>query len=318
MPVVEPETKAMRAFQALREDPNALERLAAKGVRNFLLASGDGLVIDAVTASKTLDVDEIAASATSAMNIAKAKAATLRLGALRGILVEFESGEAVVLDPVADDAMAVYLADSLEGTEQLGRELPHLKRILAPVRDYLTPEPAPAAPRVSRPAPSVPAAAPSPAPATVPAPPEAAAPARAKAARSGTGTRVALKKAEMETAGFTATATVELALGDRLVVGRAVGRNIPDQYLALAAEATIRAITEILPTGYGVVLENIQPVSSATEVAVWANVIFITPTEEQLLPGIARLEEQAPLAAAKTILSAVNRRLELVLADLLP
>lgn len=318
MPVVEPETKAMRAFQALREDPNALERLAAKGVRNFLLSSGDGLVIDAVTASKTLDVDEIAASATSAMNVAKAKAATLRLGALRGILVEFESGEAVVLDPVADDAMAVYLADSLEGTEQLGRELPHLKRILAPVRDYLTLEPAPAAPRVSRPAPSVPAAAPSPAPATVPAPPEAAAPARTKAARPETGTRVALKKAEMETAGFTATATVELALGDRLVVGRAVGRNIPDQYLALAAEATIRAITEILPTGYGVVLENIQPVSSATEVAVWANVIFITPTEEQLLPGIARLEGQAPLAAAKTILSAVNRRLELVLADLLP
>ena len=109
---------------------------------------------------------------------------------------------------------------------------------------------------------------------------------------------------------------MELSFGSRHAVGKAVGRNIPDQYLALAAEATIRAVIEFLPTGYGIVLENIQPVSSATEVAVWANVIFITPMEEQLLPGIARLDGQPALAAARTILSAVNRRLELVLADL--
>lgn len=331
MPVIETETRAMRAFLALRDDPNALERLAASGVHNLLLASGDGLVIDAVTASKTLDVDEIAASAASAMNVARTKAEKLRMGAVRGILVEFESGEAVVLDPVADDALAVYLVDSLAGTEQLGRELPHLKQILVPVRDYLSeerqasppPAPTPAAPSAkaragARPAPQAPPA-PSPQP-TAPAAPKPAATAAPSgdAARSlprQGATRVALRKAEMETAGFTATATVELALGDRHVVGKAVGRNIPDQYLSLAAEATIRAVTELLPTGYGIVLENIQPVSSATEVAVWANVIFITPTEEQLLPGIARLEGQPPLAAAKTVLSAINRRLELVLAD---
>ena len=128
--------------------------------------------------------------------------------------------------------------------------------------------------------------------------------------------RVVLRKAELEAVGFTASATVEVSFGDRQVVGKAVGRNIPDQYLALAAEATIRAVTEFLPTGYGIVLENIQPVSSATEVAVWANIIFITPMDEQLLPGIARLDGQPTLAAAKTILSAVNRRLEMVLADL--
>lgn len=302
MPVIDSETKALRAFQALREDPNALERLAAKGVRNFLLAGGDGLVIDAVTASKTLDVDEIAASAASSLNVARAKAAGLRLGAVKGIVVEFESGEAVVLDPVADDAMAVFLSDSPSGMEQLGRELPHLARVLDPGREYLTPEvetpAAPVAERAVRPS-----AAPQPAPE-----PEGASPELAR--------RLVLRKAELETAGFTASATVELSFGSRHAVGKAVGRNIPDQYLALAAEATIRAVIEFLPTGYGIVLENIQPVSSATEVAVWANVIFITPTEEQLLPGIARLDGQPALAAAKTILSAVNRRLELVLADI--
>ncbi|HET6947519.1 MAG TPA: roadblock/LC7 domain-containing protein [bacterium] len=302
MPVIDRETKALRAFQALREDPNALERLAAKGVRNFLLAGGDGLVIDAVTASKTLDVDEIAASAASSLNVARAKAAGLRLGAVKGIVVEFESGEAVVLDPVADDAMAVYLSDSPSGMEQLGRELPHLARVLDPGREYLTPEvEAPAAPVAQRAV--QPSAAPQPAPA-----PEGASPELAR--------RLILRKAELETAGFTASATVELSFGSRHAVGKAVGRNIPDQYLALAAEATIRAVIEFMPTGYGIVLENIQPVSSATEVAVWANVIFITPTEEQLLPGIARLDGQPALAAAKTILSAVNRRLEMVLADI--
>ena len=306
MPVIDSETKAMRAFQALREDPNALERLAAKGVRNFLLAGGDGLVIDAVTASKTLDVDEIAASAASSLNVARAKAAGLRLGAVKGIVVEFESGEAVVLDPVADDAMVVYLSDSPSGMEQLGRELPHLTRILDPGREYLTPEVAAPAASVPQPPtvrPGARAAAPQPAPATEGASPELA-------------RRLVLRKAELETAGFTASATVELSFGSRHAVGKAVGRNIPDQYLALAAEATIRAVIEFLPTGYGIVLENIQPVSSATEVAVWANVIFITPMEEQLLPGIARLDGQPALAAARTILSAVNRRLELVLADI--
>lgn len=311
MPVVETETKAMRAFAALREDPNALERLAATGVHNLLLVSGDGLVIDAVIASKTLDVDEIAASAASAMNAARAKAARLRMGAVKGLLVEFESGEAVVLDPVSDDAVAVYLSDSLAGTEQLARELPHLNPILA--------SPGAAAPAATAPAPAAPA---SPAVAQAPPAPKPAPAPAASPVESGAGedrrtgvTRVALRKAEMETAGFTATATVELALGEQLVVGKAVGRNIPDQYLTLAAEATIRAVTELLPAGYGIVLENIQPVSSVTEVAVWANVIFITPTEEQLLPGIARLDGQPPLAAAKTVLSAINRRLELVLAD---
>ncbi|MDQ7843004.1 MAG: hypothetical protein QN141_05780 [Armatimonadota bacterium] len=302
MPVVDDrETKALRAFQAVRDDVNALERLAARGVRNLLLASGDGLVIDAVTASKTLDLDEIAACAASTLKVVQEKAAGLRLGAVQGIVVEFETGEGVVLDPVNDDAMAIYLADAPAGLDQLGRELPHLARLVAFGAETTAP-PSPRAPASAVPRPAavhleVPGAS---------APP----PVR------GLPRRLILRRAELETVGFTAMALVELSFGDRRVVGRAVGRNIPEQYLHLAAEATVRAITEFLPTGYGLVLENIQPVSSATEIAVWANVILTSPTDEALLPGIARLEGDPSLAAAKTVLSAVNRRLEPVLADL--
>lgn len=317
----EVETKALRAFQALREDPNALQRLSARGIRNFLLASTDGLLIDAVTASKTLDLEEVAADAATTLNATKAKAQSSKLGAVKGIVVEFESGESVVLDPLSEDAMAVYLAESAEGLDQLAREMPHLAPVVAAGHEFLTADepsapPAAAAPAASTKAPAVKEA---------PAPPVArasarpavrkAAPAPASPALRATdgSKRLILRKAELETVGFTASAVIELTCGEQRAVGRAVGRNIPDQYLPLAAEATIRAITEFLPAGYGIVLENIQPVSSGTEVAVWANVIFITPTEEQLLPGIARLDGQPTLAAAKTILSAVNRRLELVL-----
>jgi len=345
--VDEKEAREVVAFQAVRDDPKALERLAARGVRNFLLASGDGLLIDAVTASKTLDLDELAAHAATALNSIRTKTDGLSMGAMKGIVVEFTSGESVILDPMGDDAMAVYLLESPDGLAQLAREFPHMSDVATAGHEFLKPQaanaPAPA-PAKAAPYKVAPHAAPetngagasathvapvasrqSIRPHAVPAHApltsngaESATPAHvhttpAPAAAVG-GRRVILRKADLETVGFTATAVVELVLGDREAVGRAVGRNVPDQYLSLAAEATIRAVTEFLPSGYAVVLQNIQPVSSATEVAVWANVMFISPIDEQLLPGIARLDSQPTLSAAKTVLSAINRRLELALA----
>lgn len=345
--VDEREAKELGAFQAVRDNPKALERLAARGVRNFLLASGDGLLIDAVTASKTLDLDEVAAHAATALNSIRTKTDSLSMGAMKGIVIEFSSGESVILDPMGDDAMAVYLSESPDGLAQLAREFPHMADVATVGHEFLKPQaaaapaPAPAkagpkngaqhlAPETDRaeasaihvePVPSRPAPRPHAVPARAPSPRNGAEPAMPAPVRttpvpasSTVGTRVILRKADLETVGFTATAIVELVLGDREAVGRAVGRNVPDQYLALAAEATIRAVTEFLPAGYAVVLQNIQPVSSATEVAVWANVMFISPKDEQLLPGIARLDSQPTLSAAKTVLSAINRRLELALA----
>lgn len=323
--VDEKEARELGAFQAVRDNPKALERLAAHGVRNFLLASGDGLLIDAVTASKTLDLDEVAAHAATALNSIRTKTDALTLGAMKGIVVEFSSGESVILDPMGDDAMAVYLSESPDGLAQLAREFPHMSDVATAGYEFLKPQAAKIAPHAApetngaaasvihaEPTQSRQPARPHAVPAWGPSTRNAAAvptPAPAVA-----GTRLILRNADLETVGFTATAVVELVLGDREAVGRAVGRNVPDQYLSLAAEATIRAVTEFLPAGYAVVLQNIQPVSSATEVAVWVNVMFISPTDEQLLPGIARLDSQPTLSAAKTVLSAINRRLELALA----
>ncbi|HEU4797824.1 MAG TPA: roadblock/LC7 domain-containing protein [bacterium] len=310
--VDEKEARELGAFQAVRDDPKALERLAARGVRNFLLASGDGLLIDAVTASKTLDLDEVAAHAATALNSIRTKTDALSMGAMKGIVVEFTSGESVILDPMGDDAMAVYLSESPDGLAQLAREFPHMSDVATAGHEFLKSHAAPETNGAGASTTHV-----AHIPSRQPARPHAVpvhVPTTLTPAPAVAGRRVILRKADLETLGFTATAVVELALGDREAVGRAVGRNVPDQYLSLAAEATIRAVTEFLPAGYAVVLQNIQPVSSATEVAVWANVMFISPTDEQLLPGIARLDSQPTLSAAKTVLGAINRRLELALA----
>jgi predicted regulator of Ras-like GTPase activity (Roadblock/LC7/MglB family) len=132
------------------------------------------------------------------------------------------------------------------------------------------------------------------------------------------GRRVILKKATLDVSGFVATARVELSLNGQKVMGKAVSRNDSDQHLLVAAEAALRAVTQLLPNGYGVVLEHITPVASEVDQtirAVSVKVLFLTPSGAQTLLGIAKVSGDEPVAAAKTVLSAVNSSLEQVLAQ---
>jgi len=132
------------------------------------------------------------------------------------------------------------------------------------------------------------------------------------------GRRVILKGVSLKAAGFSSTVTVELSLNGRSVVGKAVTRNDSTQHLSVAAEATINAVTQLLPDGYGVVLEQITPLASEIEQSIRAvsvKVLFLTPDGEQTLLGIAKIAGDEPAAGAKTVLSAVNSSLETVLAQ---
>lgn len=124
--------------------------------------------------------------------------------------------------------------------------------------------------------------------------------------------RVVLKSLKMEIAGHVATATAELAHGTRKVTVKSVGPNTEERRLFLAAEATARALTELLPTGYGVVLQDVK-VSPEVGEAVFAAVAFLTPGEEQSLLGVARIKDSVYDAAATTVLNAVNRKLGVIL-----
>jgi len=158
--------------------------------------------------------------------------------------------------------------------------------------------PAPAAEEPATPAPSAPAQ-----PAAMPVP-----------APDGAG-RIRFKGASLDVSGMVATATVKLVLGEREVIGRAVGRNAQERRLFLAAEAAARAVTEFLPQGYGVVIHDIQPAPPEVGKALWAAVLFLTPNGEESLLGIAPIDDMAFEAAGKAVLNAVNRRVGLLLGS---
>lgn len=127
-------------------------------------------------------------------------------------------------------------------------------------------------------------------------------------------TRIILSGARLELAGVVATATVELAYGKCHVTQRAVGRNVPERHRFLAAEATARAVTVLFPPGFGVVLHTISPATPDLGEVVWTLVHFLTPAREESLIGIAAVETDISATAAKSVLNAVNRRVEFWLA----
>jgi GGDEF domain-containing protein len=149
-----------------------------------------------------------------------------------------------------------------------------------------------------------------------PAPTAAAEPAAMPVPTPDGDGRIRFKGASLDVSGQVATATVKLMLGDREVVGRAVGRNAQERRLFLAAEAAARAVTEFLPPGYGVVIHDIQPAPPDVGKALWAAVLFLTPNAEESLLGIAPIDDMVFEAAGKAVLNAVNRRVGLLLGTI--
>ena len=119
--------------------------------------------------------------------------------------------------------------------------------------------------------------------------------------------RLILEGVGLSITGQVATATVDLAYGTRRYTGKVVARDSREQRRILIAEATARAVTAVLPNGYGISLVSINPMLPDEEVLV-ARVFFLTPNSEETLFGVAPLDDEFR-AAAKAVLSAVNRRI---------
>ena len=109
--------------------------------------------------------------------------------------------------------------------------------------------------------------------------------------------------------GQVVTATVELVHGGRRVVATSIGRNAVERHLFLMAEAAARAVTEFLPPGYGVILGEIKPMPGEPGelgAALKAAVLFMTPTEDRPLEGVAPVADRPDTAPARTVLAAVH------------
>jgi hypothetical protein len=127
--------------------------------------------------------------------------------------------------------------------------------------------------------------------------------------------RVVLEAVQMNLSGQVATAVVRLRERGRRVSSRSVGRNAEPRRLHLLGDAAARALTELFPLGYGVVLADIQAINTEVGEAVVAAVTLLAPDGEIVLMGVARSEAGTAEAAVRAVLNAVNRRLAFVFAD---
>lgn len=135
------------------------------------------------------------------------------------------------------------------------------------------------------------------------------------------GKRAVLSSLWLDLSGMVATAYVQLTFGEHRAAARSVGRNAGERRFFLVGEATARAVTDLLPAGYGAVIHEVRslpPGASNQRGRVLAGVLFLSPYSEQLLFGVAPADGDPPLAAARATLGAVNRRIEPLLGTAPP
>jgi hypothetical protein len=143
-------------------------------------------------------------------------------------------------------------------------------------------------------------------------------PARAEAVPARRGRRAVLAGLRLDLSGLVATAVVDLTFGPRRTTARSVGRNAEGRRLYLIGEATARAVTEFLPSGYGAVIHEVsllQPGTAEEGRGVLSTVLFLSPEREQFLFGVAPAGDDPRMAAARAALSAVNRKIEPLLVE---
>ena len=129
--------------------------------------------------------------------------------------------------------------------------------------------------------------------------------------------RAVLTSLRLDLSGLVATAIVGLTFGRRHTVARSVGRNAEERRLFLIGEATARAVTNLLPAGYGAVIHDVQILQLDVPEqgkGILSIVLFLSPVSEQFLFGVAAAGGDPRMAAARASLSAVNRRIEPLLA----
>ena len=120
--------------------------------------------------------------------------------------------------------------------------------------------------------------------------------------------RPAITSIMVRTAGTESEAVVSLATGGHVFEGRVVGPGAASQRPRLVAQATLRALDELLGTIAEVESAAVVTVG-AREVAVTVLSVMVPRTGEQVVTGSALLRGDESDAVARAVLDALNRRL---------
>ena len=283
----------------------SVETLLKSGVQAVLLATADGFVIEAAALTPgAIDFDSLAAEVAGVFRAVNLIGRDLATSAVRSVVITLDNDQMVLAVPIAGEAIAVVLPqrgatsgvtpktlDEIRAAMHHFLELHTGKQLLEAVSRVVEDLPVDAAQPAARDRDQI------------------------GGVRPG---RIALTSVDVNVVGNVATVRVTLGLNHREAKAKAVGRDVPGQRATLAGNATIRAMLELLPAGHAVELTHLQATTPSRE-ALWVLTRFLNPDGEQSLFGIAPVQEgDEAMSAAKAILNAVNRRVELLLAPPAP
>lgn len=128
------------------------------------------------------------------------------------------------------------------------------------------------------------------------------------AAEEMSAPRPAITSIMVRTAGTETEAVVALAAGGHVFEGRVVGPGAPSQRPRLVAQATLRALEELLGATAEVENAAVVPVGER-EVAVAVLTVMVPRSGEHVVSGSALVRGDASDAVARSVLDALNRRL---------
>jgi len=111
----------------------------------------------------------------------------------------------------------------------------------------------------------------------------------------------------------TATAEVELSNGEETRKQSRGGFAPGSSALRLAIEATAGAVSEFLPSGYGVIAEGVNVVRGTDEDIVLVTALVITPQHQVRVCGSSMVKQDIYKAAVAALLDAVNRQISMLI-----
>ena len=282
----------------MRIAAGSIETLLGQGVQAVLLTTADGLVIEAAQTPASFDFDSLAAEVAGAFRAATLIGRDVAASPVRDVVITLDNGQTVLAVPIDGEAIGILVpqrgtphGDAAKVLDQMRVALHHILELRTGTQLVEAMSRADEADPL------------------------------ASGRHPGTEvrpSRIALAGVDVNTVGNVATVRVSLSLDHRQATAKTVGRDLPGQRAILAGEATIRAILDLLPAAHAVELTHLQATTPSRE-ALWALTRFLSPDSEQSLFGIAPVQEgDEAISAAKAILNAVNRRVEMLLAPPTP
>jgi hypothetical protein len=126
--------------------------------------------------------------------------------------------------------------------------------------------------------------------------------------------RIRLQRFDLSIEGTEAAATVELSLGSQRVTGEVRGPGLGTVPLRLLAEATVRAVNQVLTDGWIAAVDDVRIIQAQPDTLLIVTVLLggrDAPAERYTGAGVAGSDLGS--AAVKATLQALNRRLGQIL-----